>query len=409
MTTTVSPFRFVVFCLAVLLGSMASAITWPILALQIDAVLAVEASIADLSRWNGWVFGIAPLAAALTLPIWLQIVRQGKGRAALIGIWALTGMVLAGLAEAYTAEQLVVLRLGLGCLGVAPLIAAAMAPRFGPPTSAGTRMTWVLLVAVVGIAIGAPLGGFMAKGIGLRLSFVVASMVSGAASLVLALGFPQPQLMPAPEAASHPLPAGTALAWRLGLLSAAAGWMAVLPHLPVHLMDTLGIDRAMAGIWSGLAFGAMTLSALLGGLLIVSSIAMYPLWRGFFAISVLSVLAPMMMARSGHVVDLIAWGVGWAYLVGAAFGLLLGAPQRLVPDAFRLEMVSRAWGWLLGGAAIGTALAGYLSAQSAGGLFTLAMGTSLLTSLSGLCIRETGEAAQPKGGSVSKPTFGPRR
>src|SRR5690242_11369229 len=124
----VNRFYFAIFVLALFMGALAVGVVYPLLPLQVDNLLREDATLAEFSRWVGLVVALAPLAAAFTLPVWREVARNGRGREAMLGIWALSGLLLATMSNARTVDQILVLRLGLGCLGSVPILALAMAP-----------------------------------------------------------------------------------------------------------------------------------------------------------------------------------------------------------------------------------------------------------------------------------------
>ncbi|MBC7542987.1 MAG: MFS transporter [Candidatus Sericytochromatia bacterium] len=361
--------------LSVYLGSFALAMVLPLLPMLIDTLLDEKhASLSSLSHWSGLAAAATPLMVALTLPVWMTAARQGHAKWLLRLVLVIGGVLLASLAKVQHLEQVVLLRLGLGCVACMPILAVAVAPSLGMPRFAGRLTGWVRLMIQASLVLGPPLGGLLAHGIGVRMTLVTAGLISVTAGLIMTVAFDHPLSAPdtsEPEPDKERWPAAQRTVWSGAMLLLQAGTAAVGPLLALHLMEGLEIDYDRVTSWTGVILGAMALSGLITSLCANLIADLLPIRTTLVIGCVLAMGLTWLMAHTADKVVLMAWAIAWSGVMTALITLMLAAAGRHRTMRERLSML----GWLAAvepvGAALGPLAAAWGAAIRPQAIFTL--------------------------------------
>ena len=361
--------------LGVYLGSFALAMVLPLLPMLVDLMLDdKQVSLRSLSHWTGLVAAATPLMVAVTLPVWLSAARQGHGKWLLRLLLVIGGVLLAAMAKTQHLEQLLTLRLGLGLVGCMPLLAVALAPSLGMPRFAGRLTGWVRIMMQAALVLGPPIGGLLAKAIGLKMTFVAAGLISVTGGLIMTAAFDYPLSMtelPEPEPDQERQPAAQPTIWSGAMLLLQAGTAAIGPLLALHLLEGLEVEYATITTWTGLILGAMGLSGLITSLCAELIADLLPIRLYLVFGCVLAMGFTWLMAHATHVVDLMAWAIAWSAVMSALITLMYAAAGRHRTLRERLTM----FGWLAAvepvGAALGPLAAAWGAAIRPQAIFTL--------------------------------------
>lgn len=305
----------------------------------------------------------SPLMAAL-------LARFGRRRLLVASLAAFSGLTLAA-SMAHGFAQLALARVALGLVaGVFLPTASAVAAAMVPPALRGRALAIVSGGGTVAVALGVPLGAWIAGWGGWRTAYLLVAAVAVLATLGLALGLPREAGHAASPAQSSPA-FGVArepgvLAGLLVTMLWATGGFSFYTYIALFLSSTLGFGAQGAGAvfcaigvaaavgtaaggWATDRFGAdrtaqafaLALVAALGGL----SFAAQMLPRGL--------ALPLVVGLSA------LWGfAGWGFGPAQAVRLIRLAPER-APMTLSLNAsavyLGIAAGSALGGAAIGMA------------------------------------------------------
>jgi MFS family permease len=141
----------------------------------------------EVALWTGITLGVTPAIAALCAPLWGRV-GDRYGNKILVQRALLSAVVVMALmARASAAWQLLALRVVLGFLGGYGPLTLTMAATSAPPDQMAKAIGAVQTAQRFGPAIGPFIGGLLAPAIGLRTTFLVSSLVYGVAFLMVTL------------------------------------------------------------------------------------------------------------------------------------------------------------------------------------------------------------------------------
>ena len=339
------------------------------------------------------------LATAQTIPFLLLSIPFGlladrrPRRTLMVGAELLRALALLGLLLAVVSGQLtmaVLVVLGfLGAVGTVgfSVVAPALLPALVPPTQLARANGRIELARSMAYAGGPAVGGALVAWAGAGAAFVLATVLSGAA-VVLLLRLREPVRLPVP--ARHPwvdLREGGRMVWQHALLrpillTAVAwniSWFVLQAAFVPYAMRTLGLDAAAVGLTLA-AYGA---GMVLGAALAARVVAAMPFGRAIQLGPVVSVLASLVM------VGTLVWPSPW--LAGLSFFLFGAGPivwtitsmtlrQTVTPQALLGRVSSIFLTVNMGARPLGAAL---------GALAGAAWGESacLVLSLAGFCLQ----------------------
>lgn len=138
-----------------------------------------------VALWSGVLIGVAPLLAGAMAPLWGRWAdRHGPKRMAVL---ALSAYVAALLATAAVRDvwQLLAARVGVGLFGGLGPLGLAMATSAGPREETGRAVGLIQAAQILSAAVGPFTGGWLADRIGIRATFVVTAGICLLALLML--------------------------------------------------------------------------------------------------------------------------------------------------------------------------------------------------------------------------------
>lgn len=138
-----------------------------------------------VALWGGVLIGVAPLLAGAMAPLWGRWAdRHGPKRMAVL---ALSAYVAALLATAAVRDvwQLLAARVGVGLFGGLGPLGLAMATAAGPREETGRAVGLIQAAQILSAAVGPFTGGWLADHIGIRATFVVTAGICLLALLLL--------------------------------------------------------------------------------------------------------------------------------------------------------------------------------------------------------------------------------
>lgn len=311
----------------------------------------------------GRLVGVFALSYAIGSPLLAMLTARVERRRLLVGALALFALaaLMAALAHRFTELALARVALGLAAglfLPTASVVATALAPA----ELRGRAMAIVTGGGTVALALGVPMGAWIAGWGGWRSAYLVVAALAALGALALAFGLPH--RLGASTAAPRPW----AALGRPGLLPAlgatalwATGGFSFYTYIALFLADAAGVDARGTGLvlaTIGIAAGAGTAA---GGWA-ADRLGADRAARGF-ALALVAILAGLSLAArllpsavvAPALVGLVAlWGfTGWGFGPAQAMRLI-----RLAPDAAPMSLSLNASAIYLGIAA-GAALGGW--------------------------------------------------
>jgi MFS transporter, DHA1 family, multidrug resistance protein len=137
--------------------------------------------------WAGGLIGVAPLLAGAMAPVWGRLAdRYGHKRMAIRALVAYVAL-LALSARAGSPLELLLLRAGVGLAGGIGPLSLAMASANAPREMTGRAVGMVQSAQILAAAAGPLIGGALADRIGIRATFVVTAAVCACALLLVIL------------------------------------------------------------------------------------------------------------------------------------------------------------------------------------------------------------------------------
>ena len=172
---------------------------------------------AKAAAWAGVLIGVAPLLAGALAPVWGRLGdRHGQKRMALRALGSYVILLLLS-AIVTRVEQLLLLRIGIGLFGGVGPLGLAMATSASPREHTGRAVGSVQAAQILSAAVGPLAGGILADLIGIRWTFVATAVLCAGALGLVARYY---QDAPRPAGGDQPARAGFADILRVpGVLS----------------------------------------------------------------------------------------------------------------------------------------------------------------------------------------------
>lgn len=345
---------------ATFVGFTGFTLVMPFLALYVQQLGVTDTK--EVALWAGVTLGITPAITAVCGPLWGRVADR-FGNKILVQRSLLSGVVVIALmAYATQVWHLFALRAVQGFVaGYGPLtlsMAALSAPREQMARAIGMVQT----AQRMGPAIGPVIGGILATAVGLRNTFLVASVIYAVAFLMVTFLYRDPPRLPP---ADQPLPRATfasilsvenfvlvmVVIFGLQVVDRSFG-----PVLVLHLED-MGYSRAVAAVTAGFLFSALAVAGALGnqlpGPLLKRTSA-----RVVIAGSSLVAAAALALFALSTPVWLLACMIGiFGAAVGAAMTTAFTAAGAVIPR----HAHGASFGFLTGASLIGSAISPVLS------------------------------------------------
>lgn len=155
-----------------------------------------------VALWAGILIGVAPLLAGALAPVWGRLAdRHGQKRMVVRALVAY--VILLALSAAVTnVGQLLALRIGVGLFGGIGPLGLAMATSLVPRDQTGRAVGMVQAAQILSAAVGPLAGGFLADAVGIRWTFLATSALCAGALVLVALYYeesPPPATREAPR------------------------------------------------------------------------------------------------------------------------------------------------------------------------------------------------------------------
>jgi MFS family permease len=168
------------------LGSFAWSFVYVSLPFYIHAMSPFDAP--TTLRWTGAILGISPLITVVTAPISGRLVQGRDPKYGFVWVQGLQGLGFVFMALARTLPQMLLARALLGLMGAVSTFAFIMAGRAGGDVR--REVAAIQSSMTLGQVLGPPVGAVVAARFGFRSSFVIAALMLGACSLLVALRVP---------------------------------------------------------------------------------------------------------------------------------------------------------------------------------------------------------------------------
>ena len=316
----------------------------------------------DVALWSGAILGVTPGISALCSPLWGRVADR-FGNKILVQRSLLSGVVVIALmAYATHAWQLLALRAVQGLVGGYGPLTLAMAALSAPREQMARAIGMVQTAQRTGPAIGPVIGGVLAAAVGLRNAFLVAAGVYVIALLMLTFLYREPPRVPRRPGGPERATFGSILTFEnfvllmvvifgLQLVDRSFG-----PVLTLHL-EAMGYSRADAAVTAGVLFSVLALSGAFG-----NQLAARLLRRA----GTRMVLAGAALTAAGAMGALSAvepvWGVAVAIAVfGAAVGTAMTTAFTAAGSVIPRDAHGASFGFLTGASLIGSAISPVLS------------------------------------------------
>jgi MFS family permease len=191
-------------------------------------------------RWTGWIFGISPLITVVTAPISGRWAGERDPKRAFVWTQGLQGAGFVLMAFAGSLLQIFFARLLLGAMGAVSTFAFIMAGRSGGDVR--REIAEIQLGMTLGQVLGPAAGALTAARLGFRGSFLIAAIMLGICSLLVAWGVPAGRGRAAPQARAGRVTIrqlGTVCLLVLGSLTQVFFLASILPHV----LPRLGVAK----------------------------------------------------------------------------------------------------------------------------------------------------------------------
>lgn len=226
--------------------------------------------IGEIALWTGLTLGATPTVTAISAPLWGRV--GDKYGSKILVIRSLTAFILTKAAMAFVTApwQLFALRALLGVFAGYGALTISMAAQSVPKERMAYAIGMVQTGHRLGPAIGPVIGGVLAPIVGLRNSFLVASLFYAVAMVMIVVGYQDPPIARAAQKARGGWDVFRELVRRPGFLLALFvifGLQTVDrsfgPVLPL-LVSQAGVGDARVPIVAGVLFSVAALSAAVG-------------------------------------------------------------------------------------------------------------------------------------------------
>lgn len=280
-----------------------------------------------IAVWSGILFGVAPLAAAFSGPLWGSV-GDRYGRKLMV-VRSLFGLALfvGAMTYARTPWELLVLRILQGCFSGYMPPSLTLVSVSAPPERAGQVTSWIQTASTVGTILGPMLGVFLLERLDVHALFAATGIGAGASGLLV--------LVFAREDARGRAPAGRFSAgevlrssWRdlCALAANPAVRAAMALYAAVHF--ALGATQPLTeflvqATWRGAPGEIERLTGILFSVLAVSAIVATPVWgwagdRFGHGVTLRCASVSSALALVAHA---LAPSYAWLFAVRLLFGL----------------------------------------------------------------------------------------
>jgi DHA1 family multidrug resistance protein-like MFS transporter len=305
----------------------------------------------EVVLWTGVTLGVTPALSALCAPLWGRVGDRFGNKVLVQRALFSCVVVMALMSRATEAWHLFALRAILGLLAGYGSLTLTMAALSAPRDRMASAIGSVQTAQRVGPAIGPLIGGLLASAIGLRMTFVVSSLVYAVAFVMVSVMYVEPAKGSAPARNEERVSFSNVLAFEnfvllmLVIFSLQVVDRSFGPVLLLHVTQ-LGYTAGRASLLVGGLFSALALSGVAGFQLaafllkrataravIVSavlasaaSLATFALvesaWLLIVTITVFGLAAGTALTTAftaaGSVIPRHAHGVGFGFLTGAS-------------------------------------------------------------------------------------------
>jgi MFS transporter, DHA1 family, multidrug resistance protein len=290
-----------------------------------------------VALWSGLLIGVAPLLAGLLAPVWGRLAdRYGHKRMAARALFSYVVLLLLS-ACVNDPWQLLATRVGVGLFGGIGPLGLAMATALAPREETGRAVGQVQAAQILSAAVGPLMGGLLADGVGIRLTFVVTAGICALALALLLLWYREPERAESAGQARASfgellrLPHMAALLAALFLVNFVG--RSFTPILPLHLQD-LGVAASSLASSTGLLISVYSMAAALSATLLGRATRRWPPRQLLLLTLALGGLTVLPMAWVGRFGPMLALAVLLGLVSGGSLTLcytiggLLAGPAR---------------------------------------------------------------------------------
>lgn len=223
----------------------------------------------EVVLWTGVTLGVTPALSALCAPLWGRVGDRFGNKVLVQRALFSCVVVMALMFRATEAWHLFALRAILGLLAGYGSLTLTMAALSAPREKMASAIGSVQTAQRVGPAIGPLIGGLLASAIGLRMTFVVSSLVYAVAFVMVSVMYVDPTKGSAPERNEERVSFSNVLAFEnfvllmLVIFSLQVVDRSFGPVLLLHVTQ-LGYTAGRASLLVGGLFSALALSGVAG-------------------------------------------------------------------------------------------------------------------------------------------------
>lgn len=247
--------------LSMFLGSFAWSFVYVSLPFYVEKLSTYDA-IATL-RWTGWILGISSLITVVTAPLSGRMAQGRDPKRAFVWVQGLQGLGFFFMAAARTLVELLLSRMLLGLMGAVSTFAFLIAGRRRGDVR--REVAAIQSSMTLGQVLGPPVGAIAAARIGFRMSFIVAGVLLGAATVLVVWAVPAQAPVPAADARRGRTPVR-----ELGivclLVTAASSQVFFLTAILPQVLPPLGIPPAATLEAGGLVLFVSGLATAVGSM-----------------------------------------------------------------------------------------------------------------------------------------------